>query len=71
MEGQEKQDVDPKEKRGYDPPPIKAVRTEEPKAPFGGDEPNPTVVSDETGEEESAEDHDPGIAGYNRDRDPE
>lgn len=58
------------EKRGYDPPPIKEVRTEEPKAPMGGDEPEPTVVSDETAEEHAGQDHDPGLGGYIGDRDP-
>ena len=57
------------QKRGYDPPPIKEVRTEEPQAPMGGDEPEPTVVADETAEEHSGQD-DPGLAGYIGDRDP-
>lgn len=50
--------------------PIEQVRTEEPKAPFGADEPNPNVVSDETTEDQSGgEDPDPGRGGYG-DRDP-
>jgi len=57
------------EKRGQDPPPIQKIRTKEPQAPFGSDEPNPTVVSDETAEEHSGE-NDPAVGGYVGDRDP-
>lgn len=46
-----------------DPPPIKALRTEEPQAPFGADEPNPNVVSDATADEKPG-DVDPGTGGY-------
>jgi len=35
-------------KREADPDPIEKIRTEEPQAPFGQDEPNPAVVSDAT-----------------------
>ncbi|HEV2820949.1 MAG TPA: hypothetical protein VGW11_10620 [Solirubrobacteraceae bacterium] len=47
------------------------IRTEEPKAPFGADEPNPSVVSDETVEEQGNPEAaaEPGKAGY-VDRDP-
>lgn len=51
------------EKREKDPAPIKAVRTNEPQAPFGGDEPNPNVVSDLTADETSG-DGSPPIGGY-------
>lgn len=48
-----------------DPPPVERVRTEEPKAPFGADEPNPNVVSDATADEkQSKEELDPGVGGY-------
>lgn len=48
-----------------DVPPYEQVRTEEPKAPFGGDEPNPNVVSDATADEKApGEPEDPGIGGY-------
>lgn len=62
----------PKIHEEEDVPPIDAVRTEEPQAPFGDDdEPNPTVVSDATADEEGPnEAKDPGIGGYG-DRDPE
>lgn len=46
---------------------IEQVRTEEPQAPFGQDEPNPNVVSDATADETGPED--PGLAGYDG-RDP-
>jgi hypothetical protein len=53
-----------------DPPPIARVRTEEPQAPVGQDEPNPNVVSDATADEKApGEQVDPGIGGY-ADRDP-
>ena len=51
------------EKREKDPDPIKAVRTLEPQAPFGGDAPNPNVVSDTTAEEKTG-DVDAPIGGY-------
>lgn len=48
-----------------DVPVYEQVRTKEPQAPFGADEPNPTVVSDETAEEQGAEEpEDPGLGGY-------
>lgn len=46
-----------------DPPAIEAVRTEEPQAPFGQDEPNPNVVSDATADEKGGE-QDPPPGGY-------
>ncbi len=50
---------------------VEQVRTEEPQAPFGQDEPNPSVASDATAEELGLEDDpDPGIGGYDN-RDPE
>lgn len=53
-----------------DPPPVKNVRTKEPEAPFGQDEPNPNVVSDATADEKAAgEPVDPGVGGYDG-RDP-
>jgi len=58
----------PEMKKSADPPPIQAVRTEEPQAPFGQDEPNPEVVSDATADE-TAGATDPGLGGY-KDRDP-
>ena len=69
-------------KRDTDPPPIQKIRTEEPQAPFGQDEPNPDVVSDATAEDlgleggeeppvgEGSEAGDPGVGGYGG-RDPE
>jgi len=46
------------------------IRTEEPQAPFGADEPNPNVVSDKTLDDLGpGEDPHPGAAGY-ADRDP-
>lgn len=60
-------------KRDSDPPPIQKVRTEEPQAPFGQDEPNPDVVNDATAEDQGLEDADnpgtgeagaPGVGGY-------
>lgn len=57
------------QKKEADPPPIQAVRTEEPKAPFGQDEPNPEVVSDLTAEDKGTGDIDPGLGGYES-RDP-
>ena len=51
-------------------PPSEQLRTEEPKAPFGADEPNPSVVSDDTVEEQSSQDEGlPDKGGY-VDRDP-
>jgi hypothetical protein len=48
-----------------DPPPIQHVRTEEPQAPVGQDEPNPNVVSDATADEKGpGEPVDPGVGGY-------
>ena len=58
----------PEMKKSADPPPIQAVRTEEPQAPFGQDEPNPEVVSDTTADEKAGA-TDPGLGGY-EDRDP-
>lgn len=56
---------EPVTKPESDPPPIKAVRTEEPKAPFGQDEPNPDVVGDTTEDDQDAgEQADPGVGGY-------
>ena len=54
----------PEIKKSADPPPVKAVRTEEPQAPFGADEPNPDVVSDLTAEDQGVENVDPGLGGY-------
>lgn len=52
-------------KKSSDPPPVQAVRTEEPKAPFGQDEPNPEVVSDLTADEVGpGEQTEPGVGGY-------
>ncbi len=51
-------------------PPSERIRTEQPQAPFGADEPNPSVASDDTVEEQSSEDSGlTGKAGY-VDRDP-
>ena len=47
-----------------DPPPVEAVRTEEPKAPFGQDEPNPEAVRDTTADEVGPESQDPPVGGY-------
>lgn len=59
------QPEEPVIKRESDPPPIQALRTEEPKAPFGQDEPNPDVVSDATADDKGAgEQVDPGVGGY-------
>ena len=72
----------PIEKRDSDPEPIQKIRTKEPQAPFGQDEPNPSVVSDATAEDlgledgddppegEGSEAADPGVGGYGG-RDPE
>ena len=69
-------------KRDSDPDPIKKIRTEEPQAPFGQDEPNPNVVSDATAEDlgleggeeppagEGSDAGDPGVGGYGG-RDPQ
>jgi hypothetical protein len=50
-----------------DVPAHEQVRTKEPQAPVGQDEPNPTVVSDATSDEVG--DQDPGLGGY-QGRDP-
>lgn len=56
---------EPVVKRASDPPPVEKVRTEEPQAPFGQDEPNPNVVSDATDADKGpGEAEDPGIGGY-------
>lgn len=48
-----------------DVPVYEQVRTKEPQAPFGQDEPNPTVVSDATAEDTPAgAQDDPGVGGY-------
>ena len=53
------------EKRGEDPPSIQAIRTKEPQAPFGGDEPDPDVVSDATHDDaHQGETDGPGPGGY-------
>jgi hypothetical protein len=58
-------------KRDSDPPPIQKVRTKEPQAPLGQDEPDPNVVSDATAEDKApGEAVVPGIGGYGE-RDPE
>jgi hypothetical protein len=51
--------------------PIEVVRTKEPQAPVGQDEPNPTVVSDATSDDLGLEGEaaDPGLGGY-QGRDP-
>lgn len=47
------------------PQPIERLRTEQPQAPFGQDEPNPNVVSDETVDEQDAgDDPKPTLGGY-------
>lgn len=60
-------------KRESDPAPIQKIRTEEPQAPFGQDEPNPNVVNDGTAEDKGLEAADspgaddagdPGVGGY-------
>lgn len=56
--------------KSSDPPPIQRLRTEEPQAPVGQDEPNANVVSDATAEEKQpGEQLDPGVGGYGE-RDP-
>ena len=51
--------------------PSERLRTEEPQAPFGQDEPNPNVTSDTTADEQGAgEPVDPDVGGY-AGRDPE
>ena len=52
------------QKKETDPPPIQAIRTKEPQAPFGQDEPNPSVVSDLTAEDKAGGDIDPPTGGY-------
>ena len=50
--------------------PVEQIRTQEPKAPAGADEPNPNVVSDQTtGDQGAGEDAEPGLGGY-AERDP-
>lgn len=55
------------------PSPTEQLRTEEPQAPYGADEANPSVVSDETveqkGEHGEQDEALPGEGGYG-DRDP-
>lgn len=60
MTESEKPDIHEEE----DVPPYEQVRTKEPQAPFGADEPNPTVVSDATAAEQGLEEPDPGVGGY-------
>lgn len=55
---------EPQVKRGSDPPPVQEVRTKEPQAPFGQDEPNPDAVSDATAEDKGQDEQDPGVGGY-------
>lgn len=56
---------DPPTDTAANPQPIERLRTEEPQAPFGADEPNPNVVSDDTVDEQDAGDDSlPGAAGY-------
>ncbi len=44
---------------------VEQVRTKEPQAPFGADEPNPDVVSDDTIDEMGPDEPTvPGIGGY-------
>ncbi|MGI8623560.1 MAG: hypothetical protein ACR2NB_08745 [Solirubrobacteraceae bacterium] len=50
---------------------VQQLRTKEPEAPFGQDEPNPHVVSDATSDEKyPGEDAYPGSSGYGH-RDPQ
>ncbi len=53
-------------KREAEPDPIEKIRTKEPQAPFGQDEPNPNVVSDATAADLGLEGEqaDPGVGGY-------
>jgi hypothetical protein len=56
---------DPEANTAANAQPIERARTEEPQAPFGADEPNPNVVSDDTVDEQDAgDDALPGVAGY-------
>lgn len=49
---------------------VEHIRTKEPQAPFGADEPNPSVASDDTVDEQSSQDEpNTGIGGYGK-RDP-
>ncbi len=59
-------------KRDAEPDPIEKIRTKEPQAPFGQDEPNPSAVSDATAADLGLEGEqaDPGVGGY-EERDPE
>ncbi|MDP8967373.1 MAG: hypothetical protein M3N04_02110 [Actinomycetota bacterium] len=59
----------PVQKPESDPAPVEKVRTKEPEAPFGQDEPNPNVVSDATADEQGSGERDPGLGGYDA-RDP-
>lgn len=43
---------------------VQQLRTKEPEAPAGADEPNPSVVSDEVAGEERGEHLEPGSGGY-------
>ena len=43
---------------------VQQIRTEEPQAPFGADEPNPNVATDKIAADMSAEAAEPGIGGY-------
>lgn len=49
-----------------DVPTYEQIQTEEPKAPFGQDEPNPNVVSDATSDDLGVDspEGDPGLGGY-------
>jgi hypothetical protein len=59
-------------KRDAEPDPIEKIRTKEPQAPFGQDEPNPSAVSDATAADLGleGEEADPAVGGY-EERDPE
>jgi hypothetical protein len=61
----------PTEGHPTDEPPYEKVRTKEPQAPVGADEPNPNVVSDATSDDLGLEGDaaSPGVGGY-QDRDP-
>jgi hypothetical protein len=43
---------------------VQQLRTKEPEAPPGADEPNPSVVTDEVAGEERGEHLEPGSGGY-------
>ncbi len=56
---------DPGESRPESVEVVQGLRTKEPEAPFGADEPNPNVVSDEiAGDKDPSEAQTPGAAGY-------